>query len=143
LKNERSILIDKSDSLAQEYDQSDTDEQDIYKEIELICEQIRNHYHEINIIQQNIQIEIQESSSEYRITLDRDKIQYINGLPGQKRQFSLCWFYEKDKNKVTEPDNIIHKKHSINVPYATYKSHVPLHSDATFSSIHESIRRNV
>lgn len=115
LKKERLSLIEKSDNI---FSQSDTDINDTYKEFELVCEQIRNHYLEIYNVQQEVEIEIEDNTNEYSITLYRDKIKYINGLPGQKKQFSLCWFQNEDKNAVTKPINIVNRKRSVSVSYS-------------------------
>lgn len=92
---------------------------EMQRNIGLIAEQIKNHQREIDLIKQDI-IEIKnvDTISEYTIVLCRDRISHINGLPGQKKPFSLCWFTERAKNKQMVPTSIISVDRSIIVTYS-------------------------
>jgi hypothetical protein len=89
------------------------------RSIGLIAEQIKCHQREIGKIKQDaIEIKNETIVTEYTIVLYRDRIKHINGLPGQKKPFSLCWFTEQDKNSEIVPTNVTTIDRSINVTYS-------------------------
>lgn len=102
LKKERDELNTKLDQL--DHNDSIQEIKNLYKEIELLSDKIRNHNKEIIDIKKNLkEVEISNETSVYELKLYRNGIKHICGLPEQHTNFSLLWFSEKDENKIIEP----------------------------------------
>lgn len=100
-------------------DDADDNVEEMQRNMGLLAEQIKNHQREIDKIKQDsIEIKNADTICEYTITLYRDRIKHINGLPGQKKSFSLCWFTGQDKNEQMNPSNISSIDRSIRVTYS-------------------------
>ena len=98
---------------------ADDNVEEMQRSIGFLAEQIKFHQREIDKIKQDsIEIKNADTICEYFITLYRDRIKHINGLPGQKKSFSLCWFTSQDKNEEMNPNNILSIDHSVNVMYS-------------------------
>lgn len=87
-------------------DFSDEELKDLHEEIDDINDKIKNHKKEIKILNLKLDVE-QDEVSKYVITLFRNNITHISGLPGQTTNFSLCWFSKKDTEKIIKPISII------------------------------------
>ena len=87
-------------------DQSDDEIKSIYKDIEFINDQIRLHNKEIKRIKENVKmidLEVCDKVEKYVITVFRNQLQFISGLPGQKINFSIILIVHKDFENKTEP----------------------------------------
>ena len=115
LKKDRNKFLEKIDN-------NDLTQEEIIslrKDIELISDQIRNHNLEINKIKNDVQngeMEIGDETTEYNITLYRNKIQHINGIPGQQGRISFLLISKKEIDKIIEPTkSIIKNKRKIKI----------------------------
>ena len=100
-------------------DCADDNVEEMQRNMGFLAEQIKSHQREIDKIKQDsIEIKNADTICEYTITLYRDRIKHINGLPGQKKSFSLCWFTSQDKNEQMIPSNISSIERSVRVMYS-------------------------
>lgn len=109
LKKERNEINEKIENC----ESSEDDMKKMYKDIEMINYQIKNHNIEIKKIKDNLkenEIEIGDEQIDYNFILYPNKIEHINNLPDQLTNLSLIWLsddkFETKVDPVIETINI-------------------------------------